>query len=50
MVRAVAPDGTLLWTLQAGGRTRQGDIPSLALGPGGALLVSGTDGRLQLYR
>jgi outer membrane protein assembly factor BamB len=50
MVRALAPSGTLLWTLRAGGPTRFGAIPSLALGPDGALLVAGTDAVLRLYR
>ena len=50
MVRALAPNGILLWTLRAGGPTRLGASPSLALGPDGALLVVGTDGVLRLYR
>jgi outer membrane protein assembly factor BamB len=48
MVRALAPNGTLLWTLRAGAPTRFGAIPSLALGPDGALLVVGTDAVLRL--
>jgi outer membrane protein assembly factor BamB len=50
LVRALAPNGTPLWTLRAGGPTRLGTIPSLALGPAGALVVVGTDGVLRLYR
>ena len=50
MVRALAPNGTLLWTLRAGGPTRLGAIPSLALGPADTLVVVGTDGVLRLYR
>jgi outer membrane protein assembly factor BamB len=50
LVHALAPNGTILWTLHAGGPTRGGASPSLALGPAGALLVVGTDGVLRLYR
>jgi outer membrane protein assembly factor BamB len=49
-VRAIAPNGSLLWTLHAGGPTSQGDTPSIALGPGGTLVITGTDGRLRVYQ
>jgi outer membrane protein assembly factor BamB len=50
LVRTLAPNGTLLWTLRAGGPTRIGASPALALGPDGALLIVGTDAVLRLYR
>jgi outer membrane protein assembly factor BamB len=50
MVRAIAPDGMVLWTLPAGARTTLGETPSVALGPDGALTIAGTDGRLRVYR
>ncbi len=50
VVRAIAPDGTLLWTLLAGGPTSAGDTPSISLGPAGTLVVAGTDGRLRVYQ
>lgn len=49
-VRAVTPGGALLWMLRAGGPTRYGSIPTVALGPNGVLAVTGTDGVLRLYR
>jgi len=49
-VRAIAPDGALLWTLPAGGPTTAGEVPSIALGPVGTLMVAGTDGRLRVYQ
>ncbi len=50
MVRAIARDGALLWTLPAGGPTSLGETPSIALGPRGTLVVAGTDGRLRVYQ
>lgn len=50
MVRAIAPDGSLLWTLRAGRRSSLGTVPALALGPGGRLAIMGTDGALRVYR
>jgi outer membrane protein assembly factor BamB len=50
LVHALAPNGTILWTLRTGGPTHSGASPSLALGPDGALRVVGTDGVLRLYR
>lgn len=50
LVRAIAPDGTLLWTLRAGKPTPVGDSPLIALGPQGMLVVAGTDGQLRVYR
>ncbi len=50
MVRAIAPNGSLLWTLPAGGPTSAGDTPSISLGPGGTLVVARTDGRLSVYQ
>ncbi len=50
MVRAIAPDGALLWTLPAGGPTSLGATPSISLGPRGTLVVVGTDGRLRVYQ
>lgn len=47
---SVGPTGALLWTLQAGGPSQSGIVPGLALGPGGVLAVTGTDGVLRLYR
>ncbi len=49
-VRAIAPNGSLLWTLPAGGPTTLGETPSMALGPAGTLVVAGTDGRLRVYQ
>lgn len=49
-VRAVSPGGALLWTLRAGGPSRLGNVPALALGPNGILAVTGTDGVLGVYR
>ncbi|HZS91748.1 MAG TPA: PQQ-binding-like beta-propeller repeat protein [Chloroflexota bacterium] len=48
-VRAVASGGTLRWTLDAGGPSRAGFTPSLALGPTSTLAVTGTDNVLRLY-
>lgn len=50
MVRAIAPDGSLLWTLSAGGPTSLGYTPSISLGPAGTLVVARTDGRLSVYQ
>lgn len=50
MVRAIARNGTVLWTIRAGGPTSLGVTPSVALGPQGVLVISGTDGRLRAYR
>lgn len=50
LIRAIAPTGTLLWTLRAGSPAQRGDVPSLALGPAGVLAVTATDGVLRLYR
>jgi outer membrane protein assembly factor BamB len=50
LVHALAPNGALLWTLRAGGPTRAGASPSLALGPDGTLVAAGTDGILYVYR
>ena len=50
LVRAIAPDGAVLWTLRAGGPTNLGATPSVALGPQGTLVVAGTDGHLRVYR
>ncbi len=50
MVRAIARDGTVLWTIRAGGPTSSGITPSVALGPHGVLVVAGTDERLRAYR
>lgn len=49
-VRALAPDGSVLWTLSAGGPSSIGRAPSIALGPDGILAVTGTDSRLRVYR
>ncbi len=49
-VRVIAPDGSLLWTLPAGGPTSQGNTPSIGLGPAGTLVVARTDGRLSVYQ
>jgi hypothetical protein len=49
MVRAIAPDGMVLWTLHAGAPTL-GVTPSVALGPDGTLAIAGTDGQLRVYR
>ncbi len=48
-VRAIAPNGKILWTVGAGGRSRQGFSPSIALGPRGILAVVGTDQVLRVY-
>ncbi len=50
MVRVIAPDGSLLWTLSAGGPTSLGNTPSISLGPAGTLVVTRTDGRLSVYQ
>jgi outer membrane protein assembly factor BamB len=50
LVRAITPDGAVLWTLHVGGPTNLGDTPSVALGPRGTLVVVGTDGHLRVYR
>lgn len=50
IVRALAPDGSMLWTLSAGGPTSLGQAPSVALGSHGILAVTGTDSRLRVYR
>jgi len=50
MVRAIAPNGSLLWTLPGGGPTTLGDTPSISLGPAGTLVVARTDGRLSVYQ
>ncbi len=50
IVRVIAPNGSLLWTLPAGGPTSLGNTPSIALGPQGTLVVTGTDGRLRVYQ
>jgi len=49
-VRVIAPDGSLLWTLPAGGPTSLGHTPSIGLGPAGTLVVARTDGRLSVYQ
>jgi outer membrane protein assembly factor BamB len=49
-VRAIAPSGTLLWTLRAEGPTNPYLSPSVALGPRDTLVVAGTDGQLRVYR
>ncbi len=49
-IRAIAPDGALLWTLPAGGPTTLDGTPSISLGPAGTLVVAGTDGRLRVYQ
>jgi outer membrane protein assembly factor BamB len=49
-VRAIGPAGALLWTLGAGGPAPDGEVPALALGPAGALAVTGTDRVLRVYR
>jgi putative pyrroloquinoline-quinone binding quinoprotein len=48
-VRAVTPGGTLLWALRAGGPSRYGASPTVALGPHGVLVVTGTDNILRVY-
>lgn len=50
IVRAITRHGAVLWTLRAGGPTSLGGTPSVALGPHGTLVVTGTDGRLRVYR
>jgi outer membrane protein assembly factor BamB len=50
MIRAIAPDRRLLWSLRAGGPADGSAVPMIALGPGGLLLVTGTDGVLRVYR
>jgi outer membrane protein assembly factor BamB len=49
-VRAISPSGALLWTMGAGDSSNPYDSPSVSLGPGGTLVVSGIDGQLRMYR
>ncbi len=45
VIRAIAPNGALLWRLPTRGPTRLGGTPSISLGPEGTLVVAGTDRR-----
>lgn len=49
VIRAVGPNGAVLWTRHAGGFSN-GVTPTVALGPDGTLAIAGTDGRLRVYR
>ncbi len=49
-VYAIGADGSLLWTLPAGGPSVLGDTPAISLGPGGTLVIVRTDGRLSVYQ